>query len=138
MGRQGGDSTIVGSSSSIALLQERFRQLQRVREKREEREERELLNLFSEANERINSPTMSYESSKLPFRPDKFFPLRPPLHDALALGLNLQSSSRHTSFKGNKTTKNFTNLWPGDSAASSVRTSKNHFDSSDVDTSLHL
>ncbi|PWA38617.1 hypothetical protein CTI12_AA577160 [Artemisia annua] len=49
MGRESGDSMALGggkaSSSSIALLQERFRQLQKMRERREEME---LLKLFNE------------------------------------------------------------------------------------------
>ncbi|PWA59980.1 hypothetical protein CTI12_AA385720 [Artemisia annua] len=49
MGREHGDSMALGggnaSSSSIALLQERFRQLQKMRERREEME---LLKLFNE------------------------------------------------------------------------------------------
>ncbi|KAJ4751284.1 SPBc2 prophage-derived uncharacterized protein yotK [Rhynchospora pubera] len=38
MSRQQKETTVLHSSSSIALLQERFRQLQRVKEMREERE----------------------------------------------------------------------------------------------------
>ncbi|KAK8919167.1 hypothetical protein KSP39_PZI021309 [Platanthera zijinensis] len=47
MGRHGKDSsTLLHSSSSIQLLQKRFKQLQRIREKRQKRE---LLKLFSGA-----------------------------------------------------------------------------------------
>ncbi|KAL9683294.1 hypothetical protein QQ045_015114 [Rhodiola kirilowii] len=56
MGRRSGQeaSMMIGSGSSIALLQERFKQLERVRERREEKE---LLNLFCVADKRIISPT---------------------------------------------------------------------------------
>ncbi|XWS75869.1 hypothetical protein CRYUN_Cryun01aG0128900 [Craigia yunnanensis] len=87
MGRQGGDPTVV--SSSIALLQQRFRQLQKVREKREEKE---LLKLFSES-ERA-SPTMRYKPNRLSFQPEVILPYRQLHQYSLSLGLN--SHSRQT------------------------------------------
>ncbi|KAL5794281.1 hypothetical protein ACOSP7_002875 [Xanthoceras sorbifolium] len=125
MGRQGGDSTIV--NSSIALLQERFRQLERVREKREEKE---TLKLFNESD-RV-SPARRYESNKLSFQPEMILPHRPPLQEPLSLGLD--SHGKHADFRA-MTTPSSTSLWP--SSPHGPSTSRN-FDFSDVDTSLHL
>ncbi|XVF31889.1 hypothetical protein REPUB_Repub17cG0033400 [Reevesia pubescens] len=124
MGRQGGDPTMV--NSSIALLQERFRQLQKVREKREEKE---LLKLFSESD-RV-SPTMRYEPNRFSFQPEVILPYRQPPQDSLSLGLN--SQRRQTDFRAMAIPAS-TSLSPNNSAAC---TSKN-FENSDVDTSLHL
>lgn len=124
MGRQNGDATMV--TSSIALLQERFRELQRTREKRQEKE---LLKLFSES-ERV-APTMHFDPSKLTFQPEMTLPNRtpPPLQDSLlSLGLN-SSQSKHADLRATKTP---TSLWP--SSGSSSR----NFENPDVDTSLHL
>lgn len=73
MGRQntGDPTTMMGKGSSIALLQERFRQLQRVREKREE-----LVKLFSE------KPA----GNNLSFQSEVIFP--PPTPQDLSLRLN--------------------------------------------------
>ncbi|CAI9782290.1 unnamed protein product [Fraxinus pennsylvanica] len=68
MGRQNNDPKVVGSS--IVLLQERFRQLQRLKEKREERD---LLKLFVDPIQN----KMRFSSPKHDFQ------------DPLALGLNL-------------------------------------------------
>uniref|UniRef100_A0A5B7BZL8 Uncharacterized protein n=1 Tax=Davidia involucrata TaxID=16924 RepID=A0A5B7BZL8_DAVIN len=125
MGRQNSDPTVAGSS--IALLQERFRQLQRVREKREERE---LLKLFSEPER--STPTMNLEPAKLSFQPEMIFPPRPTLHDSLSLGLN--SQSKHADFRAIKTPPS-TNLWSTDAA---VMSTSQIFENSEVDTSLHL
>ncbi|XVE78327.1 hypothetical protein DITRI_Ditri13aG0135800 [Diplodiscus trichospermus] len=119
MGRQGGDPTRV--SSSIALLQERFRQLQKVRERREEKE---LLKLFSESKH--SSPTMHHEPNRLPLQPSD--------QDPLSLGLN--SQSWQTSFRAMATTSESTSSWPNSAAATS--SSSKHFGNSDVDTSLRL
>ncbi|XVF21125.1 hypothetical protein REPUB_Repub12eG0063700 [Reevesia pubescens] len=125
MGRQGGDPTMV--SSSIALLQERFRQLQKVREKREEKE---LLKLFAES-ERAR-PTMRYEPNRLSFQPEMIQPYRQPPQDSLSLGLN--SQRRQIDFRAVAIPAS-TCLWPNVVAPSS--TSKS-FENFDVDTSLHL
>ncbi|OMP05866.1 hypothetical protein COLO4_08493 [Corchorus olitorius] len=138
MGRQGGTGdhpTMV--SSSIALLQERFRQLQKVRERREEKE---LLKLFSESERVVvsssSTPTMRYDQpNRLPFQSDQLIqPYRQPLQDSLSLGLN-SSQSWQTDYRA-MAIPDSTSLWPNTAATSST-TSKN-FDYSDVDTSLHL
>ena len=115
-------------SSSIALLQERFRQLQKVREKREEKE---LLKLFSES-ERA-SPTMRYEPNRLSFQSEVILPYRQPHQDSLSLGLN--SQSRQTDYRDMAIPAS-TSLWPNNSEATS--STSNLFENSDVDTSLHL
>ncbi|XP_031267875.1 uncharacterized protein LOC116126324 [Pistacia vera] len=121
MGRQNGDSTMV--SSSIALLQERFRQLERVREKREEKE---LLKLFAESDP--IAPSTRYDRNKS-LQPETMIP---PLQDSLSLELN--SSGKRPDFPA-ITFPSSSNLWPMSSTSPS--TSRN-FDNSDVDTSLHL
>ncbi|GMI98561.1 hypothetical protein like AT4G16447 [Hibiscus trionum] len=111
MGGQGGDPTMV--TSSIALLQERFRQLQKVRAKREEKE---LLKLFSEPDR---------TDSIKRYEPEVALPSRQPQQDSLALGLNSLSMGIPAS----------TSLWPNSAATSSTT---KYYDNSDVDTSLHL
>ncbi|KAE8701354.1 chlorophyll a/b-binding family protein [Hibiscus syriacus] len=128
MSRQGGDPTMV--SSSIALLQERFRQLQKVREKREEKE---LLKLFSEPDRAADSIKRCEPNGLLwTFQPEVAFPSRQPQQDSLPLGLN--SMSRQTDFRAMGIPAS-TSLWPNAAATSS--TSK-YYENSDVDTSLHL
>ncbi|TXG55506.1 hypothetical protein EZV62_020762 [Acer yangbiense] len=134
MGRQGGGGDSAMVNSSIALLQERFRQLERVREKREEKE---MLKLFNEPD-RVVSPAMRYEPNKLSsFQPEMIVPHhshRPHLQESLSLGLNYQDS-RHADFRA-KTTPTSTSLWPN--GPSSGPSTSRSFDHSDVDTSLHL
>lgn len=114
MGRQDNDSTVV--NSSIALLQERFRQLEKVKERREGKQ---LLRLLSTEN----NTSASQQRLVIPNN-------RQTHHDSLSLGLNL------TSKQGDKNNmKSNTSLSPWSQGASS--TSRN-FDTSDVDTSLHL
>lgn len=128
MGRQSGDSTIV--SSSIALLQERFRQLERVREKREEKD---LLKLFSDSEQAALA--MRFDHNKSSFQPEMILPHshRPALQNhSLSLGLN--SEGKHADFQAT-TSPALASLWPNGAATPS--TSRN-FDHSDVDTSLHL
>ncbi|XP_061361133.1 uncharacterized protein LOC133305041 [Gastrolobium bilobum] len=118
MGRQDNDPTMV--NSSIALLQERFRQLEKVKERREGKE---LLNLLSSENQRNTSSSMNS------LQPRLVVPHRPTLHDSLSLGLNLTSKQGdHNNMKSPPSL----NLW-----SQGASTSRN-FDSSDVDTSLHL
>lgn len=66
MGRQSSDHrTVVGSS--IALLQERFRRLERARERREEQD---LLKLFSESQPMIMFPVSPPSGHELSLRPN--------------------------------------------------------------------
>ncbi|CAK7349108.1 unnamed protein product [Dovyalis caffra] len=132
MGRQNGDATAV--NSSIALLQERFRELQRIREKRQEKE---ILKLFSspESDQRV-APTMHFDqpACKLTFQPDQMNRPSTSQDSLLSLGLNSQSNNMHPDFRAMKTTPS--SLWPN-STGNSASSSRN-FENSDVDTSLHL
>ncbi|CAK8539000.1 unnamed protein product [Lathyrus sativus] len=118
MGRQddypNSTSTMV-KNSSIALLQERFRQLEKVKERREEKQ---LLRLLSSSETNTNTQQRLMVRSSYD-------------HDSLSLGLNL------TNKQGDKNKmKSNTSLREWSQGASSS-TSRN-FDASDVDTSLHL
>ncbi|XP_027333539.1 uncharacterized protein LOC113848283 [Abrus precatorius] len=116
MGRQDNDPTTV--NSSIALLQERFRQLEKVKERREGKELLKLLS--SETSSMRNPPSHNSQQPRL------VVPHRPTLHDSLSLGLNF------TTKQGDHNTMKSPPSWP-----QGASTSRN-FDSSDVDTSLHL
>lgn len=120
--------------SSIALLQERFRQLQRAREQREVRE----LKLLFEPQ--VMSPVKSFEGATKPVLAQEsgLLPLGEGDRDPLTLGLNLCSrsrsrSSRHADFQAIKKRA----LWWGDQKIS-VSTAYKKVENSDVDTSLHL
>ncbi|XP_061339805.1 uncharacterized protein LOC133286407 [Gastrolobium bilobum] len=136
MGREIHDSTVI--HSSIALLQERFRQLQRVKEMREERE---LLQMLSTEPKHLNSnPTKTYEPTRLFFHSESVIPSRSPPHISLSLwpaSQGIQENNRRTVETPVSMNLNFTDcphtqaLW------------KNAYDwdsgsDSGVDTSLHL
>ncbi|KAL2474492.1 Uncharacterized protein Adt_35228 [Abeliophyllum distichum] len=106
MGRQNNDPKVVGSS--IVLLQERFRRLQRLKEKREERELVKLL---------VDNKS-SFSSSK-----------HADFQDPLALGLNLN-------VKNTPDFRALNRQQPIRSSAD-FRVSYS-FEKTDVDTSLHL
>ncbi|KAF8410841.1 hypothetical protein HHK36_003378 [Tetracentron sinense] len=125
MGRQSNDPIV--THSSIALLQERFRQLQKVKEMREGRE---LLRLYSESDGVC--PTIRHEPSRLFFHPELILPPRLTLHSSLSLRPNFQS--KHAEFRAIEAPP-LTNLWLKDTA---IMHKGNNFDDSDVDTSLHL
>lgn len=126
MGGQSADPTVV--STSIALLQERFRKLQKMKEKRE----KEVLRLYSDSEQVI--PTTSFETARMTFQNNTIFPSRPPPHqDSLSLGLDLYN--RHANSQSTKKPPS-TLLWSS-STAVTVNPSYNS-ERSDVDTSLHL
>ncbi|EEF29345.1 uncharacterized protein LOC112536879 [Ricinus communis] len=124
MGRQNCDPTSI--HSSIALLQERFRQLERAKEMRQQRE---LLRLFSEAEQ--VKPPKAFEQSRPFFHSELVLPLGQPLQDSLYLQPNMQN--RHAELQINET-PNSVDLW----SKNTVMHITNNFDESDVDTSLHL
>ena len=142
MGREIHDPTAI--NSSIALLQERFRQLQRVKEMREERE---LLKMLSAEPKHFNSnPTiMTYEPARLFFHPEWTIPSRSPPHVSLSLwptSQGMQEENNKTSVVGTPVPMN---LRPtGCTRKQSLQASwKNVCDwdsdsDSGVDTSLHL
>ncbi|KAK9269313.1 hypothetical protein L1049_001084 [Liquidambar formosana] len=124
MGRQSRDPRV--THSSIALLQERFRQLQRAKEMREERD---VLRLSSQL-ERVNATTQ-YEPTRLFFHSELILPPRPPVQGSLYFQPN--THSKRTGLQVTETPI-LANL--GSTEAVMHRT--NVFDDSDVDTSLHL
>lgn len=140
-----GESPIV-IQSSIALLQERFRQLQKVKEMREERQ---ILKLLTEPNNKVLSPTASPLSSHC--EPLGFFVHHPeamvnniyptcssPPQLSLSLWPSPQSNCSH--LRCVEAPALVTSLWPVESTSLRVSSTKyrdyDHFD--DVDTSLHL
>lgn len=124
MGRQSCDAPDM--QSTIALLQERFRQLQRAKEMREARE---LLRLLSEL-ERVK-PGIHYDPNRLFFHSEL-------IHSSNTLpqgSHNLQTNfqSKHTDLQVTETPF-FANL----GSTESVMERTNNLDDSDVDTTLHL
>ncbi|KAJ4981196.1 hypothetical protein NE237_032033 [Protea cynaroides] len=125
MGRQSNDTIAI--SSSIALLQERFRELQRVKAMREERK---LLKWFVDSER--NTPTMHLETARLFFNPELILPPGPPHQGFLSHRANTQVN--HANFRAVEVPL-LMNFWPRDKA--NMHTS-NNFDDTDIDTSLHL
>ncbi|XP_022753619.1 uncharacterized protein LOC111301896 [Durio zibethinus] len=121
MGRQSDPAV----HSSIALLRERFRQLQRAKEMRQERE---VLRLLSEA-ERIN-PAIPHEASQLFFHSELILQPRPPLQGSLSSEPSMRNM--HTQRQVIET-PSLSNLRPRDTV---MHTST--LNDSDVDTTLHL
>ncbi|KAF9610278.1 hypothetical protein IFM89_021839 [Coptis chinensis] len=123
------DGDLIVSHSSIALLQERFKQLERMKEMREQKE---VLRLFP-VSERTTSPTMHYEPSRRYCNPELSLSPRPSPQGSL--------SSRPESHHNKQTdyrdvdTPLLMNLWPKNRALH--RTSFT-CDNNEVDTSLHL
>ncbi|KAI5334063.1 hypothetical protein L3X38_024196 [Prunus dulcis] len=135
MARQGLDGTV--SHSSIVLLQERFRQLQRAKEMREERE---LLRQVLSGSERINVPATHYEPTGLFFQSGGSGGLtdphyKPPPQGSMYHKPNLQSKHDNFLQVSDDESQVLGNIC---SSSVSVMNRTNNFDDSDVDTSLHL
>ncbi|CAJ1971578.1 unnamed protein product [Sphenostylis stenocarpa] len=127
MGRHGNDPTTT-VNSSIALLQERFRQLEKVKERREGKQLLKLLSSESTSSSIMHNS--SSHNSQQQQQPRLAPPLhRPTLHDSLSLGLSFTQGDHNTM---NMKPPPSSNLWPQGASAS------RNFDTSDVDTSLHL
>lgn len=109
-GSSGGDG---GGGSSIALLQERFRRLQKMREKRQEME---LLKLFPEPESQTSQP---YRYEPL-VHPD-MMKTRPNFQDAASIGLNLYTKKAEP--KKPAKTAQFMDFWQADSTKHEVDTS---------------
>lgn len=116
--------------SSIALLQERFRQLQRAKEMREEKE---LLRLLSES-ERTN-PAKRYEPTGFFFHSESLLPHRPPSSHQNSVYLQPNLQSKHGNLQATETTSIFGNI---SSTGAAMNNRTYNMDDSDVDTSLHL
>lgn len=138
MGKENTDPIVI--QSSIALLQERFRQLQRVKAMREEKELSR--NIHVESTKQ-SSPTMQYHepaaaNNRLFFHPELILQPRSPPHVCLSLWPNPQS--KQAGFRCEET--------PALMSLSSTKTPPklgvlDKFDASatdddDIDTSLHL
>ncbi|CAL0334559.1 unnamed protein product [Lupinus luteus] len=144
MGRESHDSTSV--QSSIALLQERFRQLERVKEMREERE---LLKMYTEPKQFSSNMRSTYESISSLSKPELIIPSRsPPPHVSLSLWPTTSQEDHHKSTVQNTQVSQVSmNLFPTDYTHKQFMQGswkKNAYDwdcgsdHSDVDTSLHL
>lgn len=131
MGRHGNEAApSIVHTSSIALLQERFRNLQKVKEMREGRE---LQRVYAPDTDRAGSMSAlnlglqaahGTEQPRWFLHPDLIRPSRPPLHGPPAYGLHDANVARTTSSPP-------ANSWGG-MQNSSFRSDV------DVDTSLHL
>lgn len=138
MGRHRGEAPIViGSGSSIAILQERFKQLERVREKREEKE---LLLLFCGQADKTNMSPCPVD--KTLFQPPKIqqqqhHQLKPvtEVRDPLSLDLQCLEKFKHDDNVGEM--KNMSLASPDWSTIGLSKFAGNH-ESSEVDTTLHL
>uniref|UniRef100_A0A1D1Y2Y3 SPBc2 prophage-derived uncharacterized protein yotK n=1 Tax=Anthurium amnicola TaxID=1678845 RepID=A0A1D1Y2Y3_9ARAE len=126
--RREGASDPAAVHSSIALLQERFRQLQRVREMREERE---LLRACSESGHTSPGARSCSQQPQWFLHPHLVHPSRP--LNALK-GLRPEAgTAEHTEFPDCSTSLSM-GSWAGRSSIHSSYGS----DEKDVDTSLHL
>ncbi|KAF5204740.1 hypothetical protein FRX31_005672 [Thalictrum thalictroides] len=131
MGRQ--DSELVVTHSSIALLQERFKQLEKMKEMREQRE---LLRLFPEQESKISS------SSIMHYKPSS----RRYCNPELSLSPSSSSSQGSPSFRpvfqnkrtdyGDVESPLSLNLWHTN--RTTFRSTSYIRDNNEVDTSLHL
>lgn len=130
MGRKSQDPTVV--SSSIALLQERFRQLQRVKEMREERELQKMM---------LNEPKQFNSNSNAFSHPELITPSRSssPPH----VSLSLWPASQDQDYRRSVQTPVSMNFCPTSTYAHAQVSEKKvcECDSGSdpgVDTSLHL
>ena len=138
MGRESSDRTM--AHSSIVLLQERFRQLQRVKEIREEKE---MLKLFAQSdtsNSHIHKPSshVFFQSELLHPLPQKVAaPTIPPSSHITCLSLWPDSLTTKRANFDIINTKNLSQLGH-DSSSSLFYDVEDHENESSVDTSLHL
>jgi hypothetical protein len=149
MGRENHDPTIV--HSSIALLQERFRQLERVKEMREERELKKMLNETKQFNSNNTiTPSYDYDQSTRLFSSNHelIIPSRssssssPPPHVSLSLWPTTSEVKQEEYFTSLKNPVSM-NLCTTNYTQNMQSSWKNGYDcdsasDSGVDTSLHL
>lgn len=121
MGREGGGDSIM-VCSSIALLQQRFKQLEKDREKREEKELMKVLSESESANRRYDPKGLLYRQQQS-------------RQDSSLLSLGLSLYDRRTLAIPTPSSTTTTSLW----GANDTPTTSNKFETYDhVDTSLHL
>lgn len=156
--RESHDATVI--HSSIALLQERFRQLQRVKAMREEREILRMLALCDSEPKHKQLLMMMNTSNPIPtvhnkpgaerlfFHPDHHDLIQPHGHGSSESGISVSLwpalQSKHEDYILYRSTETplLINLWPSVTDTPSLDTCSNKFQGSDcdsdVDTSLHL
>ncbi|KAF8043030.1 hypothetical protein BT93_A1388 [Corymbia citriodora subsp. variegata] len=135
MGRQGTDPSPTVMNSSIALLQERFRELQRVKQRREERE---LMRLSLEPDLAAAPIANSDHQARFGLQPGMSSSSSSSTQDYCSLSLGLTAHTNgDMAGSGVAKTNPRMSLWPGDNSLAISGTSKG-FKSPDVDTSLHL
>ncbi|WCJ37403.1 hypothetical protein M5689_018545 [Euphorbia peplus] len=133
MGRQNGDAKV--ATSSIALLQERFRELQKIKEKRQQKQ---LLKLFSSQSD--NDDHHHHHHQTPPPLSSMAMHNSPNQDSLLSLGLNSQTHNNYgvaiinSNTQSSSSSSSFSSLWPNSATSSS----RNGLEYSDVDTSLHL
>ncbi|XP_048127805.1 uncharacterized protein LOC125312727 [Rhodamnia argentea] len=133
MGRQSTDPSPTVASSSIALLQERFRELQRAKQRREERELRRL----SLEPDLVAAPVADPDHPAMfCLQPSVSSSSSPQEYCSLSLGLTTHPNGDKAGSGAVKTDPRMS-LWPGNNSLAISGTSKG-FESPDVDTSLHL
>lgn len=113
-------------NSSIALLQERFRQLQKAKELREQKEFRRLSSESIQANTAVFS-----EQTGLYFHSELVLPPMSPLQGSSYLQPILESRKSHLQFTDNLTLSDM-------GSRETVMHRTNCVDDSNIDTSLHL
>ncbi|PWA34029.1 hypothetical protein CTI12_AA622990 [Artemisia annua] len=142
------------SCSSIAMLQERFRQLEKMKEMREERELLKLIPVSSNNHQHclVTSKNL-YEPSHMFFHSEIIFPTRLPSFDSQLLSLSLWPKKKHDYGYWDIDIQNITNThdhnvatkpsWLSDVPMAPPSVTKNALDetshlTSEVDTTLHL
>ncbi|KAK1403150.1 Chlorophyll a/b-binding family protein [Heracleum sosnowskyi] len=141
MGRESSDQTM--THSSLVLLQERFRQLQRVKEMRQEKE---MLRLFSESDRCTSPPSINYNThnhkpSNLFFQSELLRSVPPKVAapvivpsshiTCLSLWPDVSDNTKKAHWIKNKT-------WLPNKSTTTFYDVDDHDNECDVDTSLHL
>lgn len=126
MAGQWGDQSSV--SASIALLQERFTHLQKMKEKREEKEHQRLN--YSEPWHTM--PATQFEHAKMNFQKDGTFLSKTPQQESSPVFLG--------NFQSMRNNMNSPKLWSNTATSAEItaRSPSYKYDKWDVDTTLHF
>ncbi|XP_058198451.1 uncharacterized protein LOC131313972 [Rhododendron vialii] len=139
MGMESSDQVVI--HSSIALLQERFKRLRRVKEMRQRKEMlRKLWESENYSNHSSNNPTETTHfkpSTKCFFEKDQTV-LNPPPRHSVSLSLWPSSEIKHNSFRGVDIKPELVKSWLTDKPSLRAPPSRFKGSDSEVDTSLHL
>ncbi|CAI9756672.1 unnamed protein product [Fraxinus pennsylvanica] len=120
--------------SSIALLQERFRQLEKMKEMRQEKA---LLRILSESERPYSPPIMHYEPEHKSCVSSEHMIFAPKPNCQLSLSLFPDTQIKSPSFQGAEVPRG-TISWLVDTPSVCSSSIKIDNSDSDVDTSLHL